>query len=126
MTEGKRFTGQVTPSIVDTEYRNCNFSQPAPVDGTGEAAGRMRGVRLFPGDDTPRTFIDCNLLNCEVPPGSTVIGGLTAVVERITTAELVNVDGLELRGESVSHRVHGKWTAVGYVDRHKPETVELK
>ena len=62
---------------VDTEYRECNFARSNP-DMTGP---QPVGIRLFPGDDTPRTFIDCNLMNCEVPPGSTVQGGLTVIKE---------------------------------------------
>lgn len=69
----KNFTGQPTPKIIAGEYRNCNFSQPVP------------GTRIFPGDDTPRTFFECNLVNCIPPPGSTLIGGTgcnTTQVER--------------------------------------------
>ena len=32
MIEKKNFAGQATPSIVDTEYRNCNFSMKMPAD----------------------------------------------------------------------------------------------
>jgi len=68
--EGKNFTQTAIADIpVDTEYRACNFGRPAPIDIGG---GVFRGHRLFPGDDTPRTFTDCNLMNCEPPPGSTL------------------------------------------------------
>lgn len=60
MTENKNFTGQATPNIADTEYTLCNFRQWTP------------HTRIFPGDDTPRTFFKCNLYNCDLPPGSTV------------------------------------------------------
>ncbi len=80
MTEKKNFSGQTTPKIKDTEYRNCNFSQPDCVDD----AGKMRGVRIFPGDDTPRTFIGCNMVNCEPPLGSTQIDCNNAIVRRLT------------------------------------------
>ena len=66
-TEGKNFSGEVPPSIIDTEYHNCNFAQPAPVD----TAGVKTGVDIFEGDSTPRVFIDCLVTNCELPTGST-------------------------------------------------------
>ena len=63
MIKNKNFSGQETPSIIAGEYRNCNFSQPVP------------GTRIFPGDDKPRTFYECNLVNCIPPPGSNLLGG---------------------------------------------------
>ena len=42
------------------EYYRCNFSRYQPVlDGA-----TFKGHRLFPGDNTPRTFRSCNLINC--------------------------------------------------------------
>lgn len=73
-TERKNFSGQATPSIIDTEYRRCNFVQVLPDPNLPNR------VRIFPGDDTPRTFFRCNLVNCEVPPGSTVIKCNTSIV----------------------------------------------
>lgn len=73
----KNFKNQATPSIVDVAYDSCNFCQDAPII----VDGKRRGVRLFPGDDTPRTFIDCNLCNAEPPPGSTLVHCLTAMIE---------------------------------------------
>ena len=65
----KNFSGQLTPSIIDTHYENCNFKQPEP-----EMLPTVKGTRIFPGDDTPRHFKECNLGNCEIPPGSTTEG----------------------------------------------------
>lgn len=78
MTEKENFSSQVTPKIKDKEYQNCNFGQPDCV----EVAGKMRGVRIFPGDDTARTFIGCNMVNCEPPPGSTQIDCNNAIIRR--------------------------------------------
>ena len=64
MTSRKNFENQATPSVIDTEYVNCRFVQSAP------------HTRIFPGDDTPRTFTQCALNNCDLPPGSTVINGV--------------------------------------------------
>ena len=76
-TERENFSGQTTPHIIDTVYRNCNFSQPQPVD----VGGLKQGVRLFPGNNTLRTFIECNLVNCEPPPGSVLVQCNTTVRE---------------------------------------------
>ena len=75
---------------VDTEYQRCNFSRSQP-----DLGPPVKGVRLFPGDDTPRTFIDCNLFNCEPPPGSTLIRCNTWIVE---TGILGPVDELVVDG----------------------------
>jgi hypothetical protein len=52
---------------VDTEYFQCNFMRTQP----DESGAQPVGHRLFPGDDTPRIFRECNLVNCEPPPNST-------------------------------------------------------
>ena len=67
MIKQKNFSN-VDPSSLpaDTVYEQCNFVQTVP-DTSG---ADPKGVRLWPGDDTPRTFINCNLVNCEPPPGS--------------------------------------------------------
>lgn len=59
----------------DDVYRNVRITFSAP-DKSGASP---RGVRLWPGDDTPRQFIGCKLINCEPPPGST-LQDCTAVV----------------------------------------------
>jgi len=71
---------------VDTEYERCNFSRSQP-----DMSGPIVGVRLFPGDDTPRTFTDCNLFNCEPPPGSTLIRCNTWIAQ---TGQLAHTDEL--------------------------------
>ncbi len=89
MTERKNFSGQATPSIIDTEYQRCNFTQTLPDPNLPNR------VRLFPGDDTPRTFFRCNLVNCEVPPGSTVIKCNTSIVasNMLIGSITITVDG---------------------------------
>ena len=54
------FRNQETPSLIGIEYECCCFAQSQPID----TASVKTGVRLFPGDDTARTFIKCNLVNC--------------------------------------------------------------
>ncbi len=111
-----------TPSIIDTEYGDCNFSQPAPVD-IGD--GVFQGIRIFPGDDTPRTFIHCNLVKCEAPPGSIVTRCNTTIVERnidLITDTIV-VDGESFDVVTKINRVHGRWTSSGYAHKPSPEDI---
>jgi hypothetical protein len=104
----KNFAGVPVGDIpVDTEYKRCNFARPAP-----ELGPPVVGVRLFPGDDTPRTFIDCNLVNCEPPPGSTLIRCNTTLNQQGVLGELdeVILDGVPV--SSVQHKktlVYGRW-----------------
>lgn len=113
MTEKKLFTNQDTPSIIDTEYRNCNFGHSDPV----QDGATWKGNRLFPGDDTPRTFLHCNLINCEPPPGSTVVD-CNCVIVRPEVFQDASPD-IEIDGESIiinhyKRIVYGKWTPSGY------------
>lgn len=121
MTERKNFSGQPTPSIIDTEYRWCNFSQPAPID----VAGKKRGVRLFPGDDTPRTFANCNMMNAEPPTGSTVTSCLTCIKERGVAAstDTITIDGVSETVDHHSDLVYGRFDPAtgGYIDLPSPE-----
>ena len=108
MTRNKNFNGQPTPSIIDTGYEFCNFSQPQPVD----VGGKMQGVRLFPGDDTPRTFINCNMTNCEPPPGSTLTGCNTTIVEKNIlsgASDKITIDGVNIVEEHHINRIHGRF-----------------
>ena len=99
MVKNRNFTNQPTPAIVDLEYVACNFLQSTPV----EVGGVKRGVRLFPGDDTPRTFRQCNMTNCEPPPGSVLIGCNTTVCDY---AVRVSVEEAEIEGEVTQQPVH--------------------
>ena len=119
MIKNQNFSGIPPADLPDEfEFENCNFSKLQP-DTTGAAIG----VRLWPGDDRPRTFIDCNLPNCEVPPGSTVTGCNTSVVELAIQADasedfVVEVDGVEVsRRPRFLHRVHGRYTDADTFDR---------
>ncbi len=113
MTEKKNFTNQDTPSIIDTEYHNCNFAHTDPVlDG-----GDWKGHRLFPGDDTPRTFIGCNLINCEPPPGSNVVKGNSAIIRPAvfqSASDDIVIDGVGVTINHLKRIVYGKCTPAGY------------
>ena len=97
MTEGKNFRGQATPSIIE---------------------GVKKGVRLFPGDDTPRTFISCNMVNCEPPPDSTQIGCNNAIVERdvvYSMDDLIEIDGEVISGTQLKDVCYGKYENGAYL-----------
>lgn len=123
MIQRANYTGNPNPDVGgETEFFNCNFGQPAPVlEGS-----LRRGVRLFPGDDTPRTFTDCALVNCEPPPGSTVVGGNTCIKEYYleTDTETITVDGEVLTIQHHVDLVYGRWTPEGYEDKPVPEEVQ--
>ena len=117
-TEEKNFADMPVAEIpVDSEYRRCNFSRKQP-DTSGAS---VVGHRLFPGDDTPRTFIECNLMNCEPPPGSTLVKCNTWIIETLQpsyTEDLV-IDGVvEDTQQFYERTVHGKYDAdAGDYDR---------
>ena len=95
--------------FIDVLYVNCNFSQDQP-DTSG---AQPKGVRLFPGDDTPRHFEDCNLHNCELPPGSTSSGICNrSVVEHsaLDDTQKVIIGGKEIGvKKNYVMRVHGAY-----------------
>lgn len=95
MTSHRRFRNQLTPSIIDTEYRYCDFSHDSAVD---VGSGTYRGTRIFPGDDTARIFFRCKLCNVIVPPGSTVTECNTAIFRRDV---LLDTDTVVVDGENV-------------------------
>lgn len=113
MTENKNFRGQATPSIIDTEYRNCNFSTMNCLT----IGGKKVGMRLFPGDDTSRTFISCNLVNCEPPPGSVLIGCNTAIKESCVevSSEELKIDGDTIEVKDYANICYGRYKDGGYV-----------
>lgn len=125
MTERENFSGQVPPLIIDDEYRNCNFSQPQPLD----VGGLKRGVVIFEADTTPRTFVDCNMTNCEPPPGSICTNCNLTIAERnvATTTETVTIDGEDIVLQHHSNFIHGHYDSVAetYRDLDTPrEDVE--
>ena len=114
-TSGKGFVGQATPRIIDDVYEQCNFMSRQ----INEVNGLKVGVRLFPGDDTPRTFIRCNLINREVPPGSTIVGGNTALIQYdvVTSTDSIDIDGEIILLENKSNFCYG---------RYNPDTLQVE
>ncbi len=122
-TRRQNFTEQDTPSIIDTDYENCNFAHEVPVDSGG---GVFIGVRLFPGDNTARTFTRCNLVNCEVPPGSTVTKCNTTIRQAmvVTGTSKVTIDSVETTITHHKNVIHGRWTPSGYEYKGTPEDIQ--
>ncbi len=111
------------PYDTETEFELCNFMQPAP-DTSGP---NPVGVRLWPGDDTPRTFIRCNLMNCEPPPSSTVIGGLNCLkTSGINgTTQEIKVGGVVVHThQNKFNRVHGRRNSDGTYTYRQQDTDE--
>ena len=123
MIEHKNYSGNPDPDVGgETEFFRCNFTQPEPVlDGADYI-----GTRLFPGDDTPRTFTKCNLVNCEVPPGSTIVSGNTTIRRSLVVSQVdeLEVDGFSLPVNVYVDIIYGRQVAPGVYDYY-PEPVEI-
>jgi hypothetical protein len=112
----------ITEIPKNRSYLGCNLGRTQP-DMSGP---EPKGVRLFPNDDTPRRFERCNLINCEVPPGSEVIDCNTAIIERDLPDfdEVLTVDGTErFRKTNKKIRVHGRYVDGVIERRSTPEEV---
>ena len=118
----KNFSGKTTPSIIDTTYIECNFTNFAPIGDTTKT-----GVRLFPGDDTSRTFIRCNLVNCETPPGSTLNKCNTTIREtRIyKDSDYVEIDGHSVEIENYVDKIYGRYLENGSYE-YKDPVIEIE
>lgn len=114
MIRRKNFTNTDPAALpADTEYEECNFARASAI-GTD---GSRTGVRLWPGDDTPRTFTRCNLVNCEVPPGSTVTDCNTALTTRVEEIDQIEVDGFDLNIVYERAFWHGRYMPDGTIER---------
>jgi len=122
MIKGKNFQKTDIADIpVDTEYRECNFSRRNCIDD----AGVKKGVRLFPGDDTPRTFIGCNLANCEPPPGSTCTTCNNSITEKQVevSSDTLTVDGETITVNEYANIIYGAYKNGSY--QYKPTPVQI-
>jgi hypothetical protein len=131
MIDRKNFCWKNNPDVatipVDTEYLMCNFARENPVDIGG---GVMRGVRLFPGDDTPRVFTDCNLMNCEPPPGSTLVHCNTRMTSApaVASTETITLPSSTLVVEHKSIFEYGRYDPLteAYVDLPTPNETPVR
>lgn len=121
MIKGRNF--QKTPIAdipKDTEYRECNFSRQDCIDD-----GDKKGVRLFPGDDTPRTFTNCNLVNCEPPPESVLTGCNVTIREKcveVSSEDLV-IDSEIIVVKDYADIVYGTYRDGQY--QYKPTPTQI-
>ncbi len=119
--ERKNYSGMLEPPVqdlVDT-YVHCNFSQPAAVTHPG--TGKKVGVPIFPGSrEVPREFFHCNLLNCDVPAGSTVSDCNTAITTQEVEEELIEVEGIRVSRITKRLQVdHGRYVHDGSNRTHE-------
>lgn len=94
------------------EYRNIviKFNQP---DTSGPSPV---GKELWPGDNTPRRFINCNLINVAVPPGSELIATTAQIVEYDIPvgSDTLTIDGVVLHTSNYTeNRTHGRFRGNG-------------
>lgn len=102
----KNFSEGQLPYLLD-EYDGFTFRYHNPIDD----AGTMRPHRLFPGDDTPRTFIDCNMVNCLPPPGSTVIRCNLKIISHdhaLPPADTVTIGATVITRPAFENRLYGR------------------
>lgn len=125
MISNKNFSNADPTTLpADTEYENCNFTQRVP----NTSGANPVGVRLWPGDDTPRTFTNCNMVNCEPPPGSTLVNCNTSVSEYdvFDRDETITVDGVVVSTRTFNKQViHGKYNPETEAYEYLPTPVEV-
>lgn len=117
----KNYSGERTPpqqEIVET-YIECNFSQPAAI--TDPDSGKKVGVPIFPASrNTPREFSRCNLMNCDVPPGSIVDGCNTAITTQEVEEETITVRSRQVSRIKKRNQVaHGRYVHKGTTRTHE-------
>lgn len=108
----------------DTEYRECNFSRQKCID----VGGVKKGIRLFPGDDTPRTFIGCNLVNCEPPPNSVLQSCNTTIRESQVHVggEDVEIDSATIEVKEYADIIYGRYKDGQYEYKPIPTQIPCK
>ncbi len=122
--ERKNYAGQVAPDTGDVlEFVACNFAHEAPAMQGATAVP----VRLWPGDNRPRQFRDCNMVNAAGPDGSTYENCNTAIVSRAVVVEDVrdagNDDGQD---EIETVTVFGRRDEAGNVQRRLTPAVSVR
>lgn len=123
MIKNKNFSNN-DPTLLplDSEYFNCNFTHSNPDKSGADPVG----IRLWPGNNTPRKFTNCNLTNCEPPPGSILINCNTTICETRVFAfsdDLV-IDNVVQHTENYYDTIiYGHWTTQGYDREGFPQTL---
>lgn len=117
LAKDQSFVDQVPPKTIALTYHGCNLMQRAPV--LDKKTGKYVGVRIFGTDFTPRTFIDCNLINVDVPIGSVVQKSNWNVIQYDVAdgkESIVTAFGT-VEAERTGMRVLGRYTAPGKIER---------
>jgi len=116
---GRFVEGELPP--LDTTYEKCAFWFEQPV-----FPGPV-GNRIFPGDDTPRTFIDCNMANALPPPGSTLIRCNTTLSERhvVKEANVITIGTRVINETRLETLIHGRTDPVTLLPVYKPTPVRV-
>lgn len=121
MIENKGYSNPAPDEVPkDSEYRSCLIKFDAPDTSGASPAGK----ELWPGDNTPRTFIDCNLINVAPPPGSTLIRTNATVAEYGIPAgsDTLTVDGALIHTTNyIVNRTYGRYDdSANYVEFGTP------
>jgi len=110
------------PPLQDT-YEGFAFSFLRP---DYDSEGNKVGHRIIPDDDTPRTFINCNLVNACPPPGSTLINCNTTItrIER-RVANLDNGPEKRLVESDLYDVIYGRTNPETLVSEYKDTPLEI-
>lgn len=126
MQKAKNYAGQLTPEDIDSEYQNCNFSQA----GSRRGVDGWQSARIFPDDDTPRTFIECNLQNALPPPASTLIRCNTSIVEHATDERIthgrINPETLSREMRQNKHRKDRRRVRSRFIECRAAKVAEVR
>ena len=106
MTISQKNFSNFTPGTIpqDTEYVQCNFTQTVP-DTSG---ANPVGIEIFPAySGPPITFRDCNLVNCQPPPGSVVENCNTSISEYDVPdfVETITVDSVVVNSRQFTKQI---------------------
>jgi len=105
MFEDKNFRNGRLPPL-KSEYDGFAFCYDQPIDN----AGVMIPHRIIPGDDTPRVFRNCNLVNALPPPGSTLIDCNTSIIQtkQIKSSNTITIGQEVITNTEYKNIVHGR------------------
>ena len=114
--ESKNYRNGKEPPLLDVYDGYC-FAFENPLGN-----GKKKPNRIIPGDDTPRTFIRCNLVNAIPPPGSTLISCNTSIIERN-----LETGAADSKGNPIFECiVHGHTDPIGFGEIDNPNKSRIR
>lgn len=122
MISNKNFSNNPNPDVgSETEFERCNFSNSEPVFNDPDWVG----VPILTGQGAC-TFTNCNLVNCEVPVGSTIINCNTTIrrTKVQTATDTLTIDGVDIVTPIYHDIIYGRQTSAGVYDYH-PTPIEI-